>query len=113
MCYTTIFNNTERIDMSDMQAMHLKLVKCSSQECSKILNDTLGMDGWGFSDYLFDNNFIQVDGTFWKYTLKENLDASGFTKVLNKTKDSCELITLFYNGGCHEDEIVEDVLKGK
>ena len=96
--------------MSDMQAMHLKLVKCSSKECGKILNETLGMDSYELSDYLFDNNFIQVDGALWKYTLKEQLDACGFTKVLNKTKDSCELITLFYNGGCHEDEIVEEVL---
>ena len=99
--------------MSDMQAMHLKLVKCYSQECSKILNDTLGMDDWGFSDYLFDNSFIQVDGAFWKYISKEELDACGFTKVLYKTKDTCEIITLFYNGRCYEDEIVEDVLKGK
>ena len=99
--------------MSDMQAMHLKLVKCSSQECSKILNDTLGMDEYELSDYLYDNNFIQVGGAFWKYALKEKLDAYGFTKVLNKTKDSCELLTLFYNGGCHVDEIVEEILKGE
>ena len=113
MCYTMIFNNTERIDMSDMQAMHLKLLKCSSQECSKILNDTLGMDEYELSDYLFDNSFIQVDGVFWKYVSKVELDASGFTKVLCKTKDTCEILTLFYNGGCHENEIVEDILKGE
>lgn len=98
--------------MSDMQAMHLKLVKCSSEECGKILNDTLGMDGYELSDYLEDNDFIHLDGALWKYVLNEKLDSSGFTKVLNKTKDSCELITLFYNGGCHVSEIVEEVLKG-
>ena len=98
--------------MSCMQAMHIKLTKCDECLEQSVEEKISTMDEYEASDYLSDQSLLFVNERLWKYVLKDKLDPEGFTKVLNLTDNSCELVTLFYNGGCHENGIVEEVLKG-
>lgn len=90
-----------------MEAKHIKVVKCSDQDCKIHLDNTLGMDEYDLSDYYNENRLIDISGSMWKYVKSERLDPDGFTHIVNKTNDSCEMIVLFYNGGASKDEVVQ------
>lgn len=97
--------------MSDMEAIHLKVVQCSQDECLEHQKKTNAMDELDISDYYAEHSLIHIDSVLWKYVKKEQLDPCGFTHVLNKTSTECEMIVYFYNGGTHEDEIVKEAVE--
>jgi len=104
--------------MSEMEAAKIVMIKAPDEVNQGELADqvaALKTRGHVFEDAYDENDGYtqtaqKIDGVWWELVVKK-LDAYGFTDVTKHGDGILEVTALWYNGGGHISEILEQAVK--
>ena len=99
--------------MSEMKAfsatIHRAPQYCNSGTTQQQL-EMLESRGHVFEDETYSETCMLVDGQWWEVVTMTDLDPNEFL-ITSKQDDTVSITALYYNGGCHRSELVEQAIK--